>query len=119
MRILVIDDNDSFCQLMALLLEQEGYTVDTALEAETALEMLDADPFDLLVVDLNLPGMHGDEFIQIAKQRIPTVKTILISAHQDVERYAKTCAADGAFSKMESVMQLCAEVVSLIEVLSD
>ena len=113
-RILVLDDNASFTALLAMLLGEQGYQVDMALEGESALLMLAARPYDVLLVDLNLPDMQGDAFIEIARQCMPAVKSVLVSANPDVSRYAKACHADGAFFKGDSVMTLFTQVLSLI-----
>jgi CheY-like chemotaxis protein len=112
-RILVLDDNASFTALMAMLLGEQGYQVDMALEGETALQLMTNKPYDILLVDLNLPDMQGDAFIEIVRQCCPAAKTVLVSANPEVNQYAKACRADGVFFKGESVMMLFAQVLSL------
>lgn len=113
-RILVLDDNASFTALLAMLLGEQGYQVDMALEGESALQMIAAKHYDVLLVDLNLPDMQGDAFIEIARQCYPSVKSVLVSANPEVGQYAKACCADGAFFKGESVMMLFTQVLSLL-----
>jgi len=113
-RILVLDDNASFTALLAMLLGEQGYQVDMALEGESALQMIAAKHYDVLLVDLNLPDMQGDAFIEIARQCYPSVKSVLVSANPEVGKYAKACNADGAFFKGESVMTLFTQVLSLL-----
>lgn len=110
----MLDDNAPFTALLAMLLGERGYQVDMALEGESALQLIAAHRYDILLVDLNLPDMQGDAFIEIARQYQPTVKSVLVSANPDVSRYAKACRADGAFFKGESVMTLFTQVLSLI-----
>ncbi|MHB9108958.1 MAG: response regulator [Armatimonadota bacterium] len=113
-RILVLDDNASFTALLAMLLGEQGYQVDMALDGESALQMIAAKHYDVLLVDLNLPDIQGDAFIEIARQCDPAVKAVLVSANPDVGNYAKACKADGAFFKGESVMTLFTRVLSLL-----
>ena len=113
MRVLVLDDNASFTALLAMLLGEHGYQVDMALEGESALQLLAGKHYDILLVDLNLPDMQGDAFIEIARQCVPDIKTVLVSANPEVNQYAKDCRADDAFFKGDSVMMLFAQVLAL------
>ncbi len=59
--ILVVDDNPLNCKLLALLLERAGHRVVTARSGTEALERLAADPFDLVLMDVQMPGLDGLE----------------------------------------------------------
>jgi|GEM_PF-1220877 len=113
LRVLVLDDNASFTALLAMLLGEQGCKVDMALEGESGLRMLAEKSYDILLVDLNLPDMQGDAFIEIARQCAPAIKAILVSANPDVTQIAKACRADDAFFKGESVMTLYSKVLEL------
>ena len=113
LNILVIDDNESICKLLAFLLGQEGFRMETALDGETAHRLLADQAFHILIVDLHLPDMYGDTLISFARERFPAVKTILISSHPDVMERAKACAADLVYVKGDSVITLCEQVVAL------
>jgi len=112
-RVLVLDDNASFTALLAMLLHEQGCQVDMALEGESGLRLLAEKSYDILLVDLNLPDMQGDAFIEIARQCAPAIKSVLVSANPDVNQVAKTCHADDAFFKGESVMTLYSKVLAL------
>jgi two-component system cell cycle response regulator DivK len=66
--ILVVDDNESNLRLMEALLETEGYVVKTALEAKEAMLVLETFEPQLILMDLQLPGMNGLEFTRLLKQ---------------------------------------------------
>jgi two-component system cell cycle response regulator DivK len=66
--ILVVDDNESNLRLMEALLETEGYVVKTALEAKEAMLVLETFEPQLILMDLQLPGMDGLEFTRLLKQ---------------------------------------------------
>jgi len=112
-RVLVLDDNASFTALLAHLLGEKGYQVDLALEGESALQLLTGKPYDILLVDLNLPDIQGDAFIEIARKYFPDIKSVLVSANPDVTQFAKACRADHAFFKGESVMTLFDHVIAM------
>jgi two-component system, cell cycle response regulator DivK len=58
-RILVVDDNPTNLKLACCVLENEGYTIESAQDAEEAMEIIRKSPFDLILVDIELPGMDG------------------------------------------------------------
>ena len=62
MRLLVVEDEKKLCDMIAKSLHQAGYEVDTCNDGEEALDMIYAEMYDLIVLDLNLPGMDGMEF---------------------------------------------------------
>lgn len=65
-RILVIDDEEALCEILRFNLMKEGYSVDTALSAEEALEM-DLKPYDLFIVDIMMDKLSGFDFANRVK----------------------------------------------------
>ena len=65
MQLLVVDDDEAILQLVSIHLEQAGYMVQKASNAEAALAFLQRQPFDLLIIDVMMPGMDG---FQLAKR---------------------------------------------------
>ena len=60
MRLLVVEDEKKLCDMIAKSLHQAGYEVDTCNDGEEALDMIYAEMYDLIVLDLNLPGDGWD-----------------------------------------------------------
>ena len=79
-RILVIDDDLEINELVGKVLVRAGYQVKTATNGEDGLALLNEFPADLMIVDKNLPRMHGAEVIREARIRMPFVAIILITA---------------------------------------
>ena len=79
-KILVIDDDAEINELVAKVLVRAGYEVRTATTGEDGLVVLDTFVADLMIVDKNLPRMHGGEVIVQARRRFPFVAVILITA---------------------------------------
>jgi len=77
--ILIVDDNEFNLKLMEALLETEGYLVKTALDAEEAMLALETFEPQLILMDLQLPGMDGLELTRLLKQD-PTRRRISIVA---------------------------------------
>ena len=67
-RILVVDDDLSMRQMLSILLERAGYTVESAVSAEEALLKIEENWPDLVMTDLNMPGMHGIELLTEVKR---------------------------------------------------
>ncbi len=80
-RILVVDDEANVLSAFQDLLGSGGHEVATARRAETALELLAAEPFDLVVMDVCLSGMDGLEALRRIKQRQSRLPVIVMTAH--------------------------------------
>ena len=64
MRLLIVEDEKKLCDMIAKSLHQAGYEVDTCNDGEQALDMIYAEQYDLIVLDLNLPGLDGMEILR-------------------------------------------------------
>jgi len=90
-RILLVEDSDDLRQLMTLILEAEGYEVDTARTAEEGLRLLDARPYDLVLSDYALPGRTGTWMLREAVARHLLSQGVILTAHpnpRDAEGFA-------------------------------
>jgi CheY-like chemotaxis protein len=81
LRILVVDDEKPVREAMALLLKQEGYRVVVAECGHTAVSAIEAFTFDLVIVDIFMPGMTGLETIDILRADAPDVPIIVMSGY--------------------------------------
>ena len=85
-RIMVVDDEAVARISLAEVLRLEGYHVSTAASGEEALSLLDKDgPFDLIVLDLKMPGMDGLEVTDAVQSRAPGTVVILLTAYGTLE----------------------------------
>ena len=84
-KILVIDDEFGIRFFLNELLTEDGYEVAVADSAEVALQLAATQPFDLALVDLNLPGMSGMELIKIMHTRWPEIVIIVLTAYASLE----------------------------------
>ncbi|PWB65064.1 MAG: hypothetical protein C3F14_05895, partial [Deltaproteobacteria bacterium] len=84
-RILVIDDEESMCDVLGKILSSEGYLVTQARNGMEALQTLEKDRFDFLLCDIRMPGMGGLELLrEITARKIPGT-VIMMSAFGTVE----------------------------------
>jgi DNA-binding response OmpR family regulator len=92
--LLVVDDDPRLRSAMGEMIRQEGYSVAEAGTGEDALELLKRTPFDLMTVDMVMPGMNGSEVIQHARQMRPDLSIIVITGHPTVESAIASVKAD-------------------------
>lgn len=78
--ILVVDDEEIICSCLASLLGENGYDAEMAYDAETAWEKLLQKSFDLVVLDIMLPGMSGIDLLRKIHQRFPALPVLMLSA---------------------------------------
>ena len=78
-RILWADDEIDLLKPHLMFLRNKGYDVVTANNGRDALDMADAEPFDLIILDENMPGLTGLETLTIIKQRHPETPVIMIT----------------------------------------
>ena len=88
-RILVIDDNAAIRELLRFLLEEEGYEVIEAADGAEGLQRYQAAPADLVITDLQMPGMDGLELLQALRRMVPTPVLMAISGDQEALTQAK------------------------------
>lgn len=88
-RILVVDDEESIRDLLESILTSEGYDVTLASSGEQAIDLLDADNFDLIITDCKMPGVGGLAVLAAAKRIDPFLPVILISGHPTSEDSAR------------------------------
>lgn len=83
-QILVIDDEDPIRNLLARMIELEGYKVWKASDCQNALKLLKAQPFDVVLCDVFLPDGNGVDFIREIKKHRPEAEVILLTAHGNI-----------------------------------
>jgi DNA-binding NtrC family response regulator len=94
-RILVVDDDETIRDTLYELLSEE-YLCQTAETAEKAFARLEADPYDVVLTDISMPGLSGLELLGQVRQRFPQTPVIIISGISDQE-HAQGLIKLGAF----------------------
>lgn len=99
-RVLVVDDNSAMRRAMELILRAE-FDVTPLESGNRAVEHIRQDnDFDVVSLDLNMPGMSGIETLQVIKELSPTTEVLLVTAFQDLES-AKQALKLGAYDYIE------------------
>ena len=97
LRILVVDDEQDYCDVLKMILEGRGYAVETCNDGREALEHLEKNSFDIVVSDLNMPVMDGYELLREIKNRDYDCEVIILTAFGTIEKAVETMKA-GAFT---------------------
>ncbi len=84
-RLLVIDDDEAHREGMALLLEDEGYLVDQAEGAESALSLIRAHNYDLVITDYKMQKIDGMELLKMINDFDPLLKVIMVTGYGSIE----------------------------------
>jgi two-component system response regulator PilR (NtrC family) len=84
-RILVVDDERSMRELLAIVLRREGYEVLLAENGRTAVDLLEREPVDLLISDIKMPDLSGVEVLRAAKKIDQDILGIMITAFASTE----------------------------------
>lgn len=84
-RILVVDDEESMCNFMEIMLRKEGYTVSTAQSAKQAVSLIDSENPDLVISDIMMPEMSGIELLVEAKKHRTDLHFVVMTAFASVD----------------------------------
>lgn len=84
-KILLVDDEEIFCDNMAKLLQNRQYKVTAVYNGESAIRELEKDNFDVVVLDLKMPGMNGITTLKEIKKLGLFTETLLLTGHGSVD----------------------------------
>jgi two-component system, NtrC family, nitrogen regulation response regulator NtrX len=98
--LLVVDDEPQILQVVSGILQDEGFEVTTAPDGETALRLVAAEPPDLVLLDIALPGMDGLDVLQELQRQYPALPVVMISAYGSVENAVRATRL-GAYDFIE------------------
>ena len=113
-KILVVDDDDAIRKLINLELTEEGYQVLTASNAKDALEMVETEDLDLVILDIRMPGMDGLEALPRILGLKEGLKVILNTAYSQYQESFMSWAADAYVIKSSDLTELKAKVKELL-----
>jgi DNA-binding NtrC family response regulator len=85
-KVLLVDDEEEFVETLAERMRNRGMDVATSNSGGEALELVDKEPYDVVVLDLQMPGMDGIEVLERIKQRQPDIQVVLLTGHATVEK---------------------------------
>ncbi|MEX0650994.1 MAG: response regulator [Actinomycetota bacterium] len=116
-RILIVEDHPTMRGAMRLVLEGEGFVIDEAPDGQRALEMMRAEPPDLVFLDMNMPGSSGAEVLAEvrADPAIAGIRVIIVTADgEEGRKRAMSRGADEYFTKPFSPITLLRTVEQVL-----
>jgi DNA-binding NtrC family response regulator len=116
-KIMVIDDEKIVGDMAKLSLEQEGYIVETFLNAEPALKRLQEEKFDVVVTDYKMKGIDGMEVLKTVKNLYPATQVIMITAFANLDAAIEALRRDvhDFFPKPVKIKELKASIKRALE----
>ncbi len=121
-RILIVEDHPTMREAMRMVLEGEGFDVSEATDGRSALAAVRAEPPDLVLLDLNMPGPGGADVLSEIKSdpANASVRVIVVTAAGEEDREdALSLGADGYFTKPFNPAALVKSVAGLLSVPPD
>lgn len=116
-KIFVCDDDMGIVDVVKIVLEEAGYTVVTTADSENAIKKIRKLVPDLILIDLWMPGLGGEQIIPMLKKDKATARipVIVISASKDTREVAERAGADGFLYKPFDISDLEAIVKKYLE----
>ena len=114
-RLLLVDDDPELCAMLSEYLSHEGYQVASVHSAQAALEVLQASPPDLIVLDIMMPGMSGLELLQQLRPRLDVPVLMLTGRGEAIDRIlGLEMGADDYLSKPCHPRELSARIKAIL-----
>lgn len=117
LRVLVVDDEKNMRATLASILQKEGYVVGTADSGEDAVHQCADQPYDVVLMDVRMPGMDGVEAFRQIRRHQEGVKVIMMSAYS-VDELKDAALSEGAIAFLKKPLDV-AQVVKLIGEVKD
>lgn len=116
MRILLVEDEPKVAAFVRRGLTAERYAVDIAVDGREGLELADAFPYDLIVLDLMLPGIEGREVLQRIRRKNTCVPVLVLTARDAIEDKVKLfdAGADDYLTKPFAFAELLVRIKALL-----
>lgn len=105
-KVLVVDDNESICQLLDATLSEEGYEVDCVMRGDDGVEMATDNQYHIVMLDLMLPGMHGIDVLREVRAIRPRTDVIMMTSSATLETAVEALrlgAQDYLFKPFENI----------------
>jgi DNA-binding NtrC family response regulator len=95
-KVLIVEDDEILRQLLIDVLSDQGYQIEAAETGEDGLRVMEQDVFDIILLDINLPGMNGMDVLRLAPARQPDAQVVMMTAFGTVDT-AVEAMKQGAF----------------------
>jgi len=113
--VVVVDDNPALLCVLSEILKEHGYSVRIASDGFEALAVIRDRAPDILISDLNMPGMSGFELLSVVRRRFPTIAVIAMSGAYSSHIASPGIAADGFYAKGSTSIGGLLDILSKVE----
>ncbi len=115
--VLIIDDDEGTRNLFSTVLTDAGYLVEAAENGKQAIKLCKKGPFDIALIDIELPDIRGTELLKTLRQLRPKMVKIIITGHPSIENAVKSVneKADGYILKPVNISEMLEMIKSILE----
>ena len=114
-KLVAIDDEVEFTKTIDQFFSARGYEVHVALTGTSGLELVDYHLPQVVLVDLKLPGMDGDELLQHIRRTHPDIKVIIITAYNDGGKTRDRLLSLGAFAHFDKPLSSLRDLAEAVK----
>lgn len=114
--VLIVDDDSGIREMLSTVLDDEGFMVETAENGKQAIKACEKSPFDVALIDIELPDIKGTELLNRLKKIQPKMIKIIITGHPALESAMKAVneRADGYVLKPFEIKELLNKIKELL-----
>ena len=113
-RIVAIDDEVSFAEMLKEYFELRDYKIDVASKGVEGIELISSKKPDIVILDLKMPGISGDEVLGLLKSKQPKAKVIFVSAFDDAGKTRSRLLDAGAYAYLDKPLKSLKELEDTI-----
>ena len=113
-RIVAVDDETEFAAMLKEYFELRGYDISVSSKAVEGIELINKKKPDVVILDLKMPGISGDEVLKVLKLKQPNIKVIFVTAFDDGGKTKKNLLASGAYAYLDKPINSLKELEDII-----
>jgi len=113
-RIVAVDDETDFVATLKDYFGLRGYEIDVASRAVEGISLINEKKPDVIILDLKMPGISGDEVLALVKSKYPDAKVIFVTAFDDAGKTRARLLASGAHAYLDKPLNSLKELESVI-----
>ena len=113
-RIVAVDDETDFVATLKDYFGLRGYEIDVASRAVEGISLINEKKPDVIILDLKMPGISGDEVLALVKSKYPDAKVIFVTAFDDAGKTRARLLAAGAHAYLDKPLNSLKELESVI-----
>ena len=113
-KIVAIDDETEFTSMLKEYFELRGYEINTASKGVQGIELINDKKPDVIVLDLKMPGISGDEVLAMVKSKQPKSKVIFVTAFDDAGKTKARLKNAGAYGYLDKPLNSLKELEELV-----